>query len=91
MIAVPSDVARCGPAVKQSYRRVLETMLGFFQGNLDHTSNEQRHTIALTLCIVSVGGMVLTRSVDDELLQDELMRAARSSPENLGLRADDKH
>lgn len=85
MIAVPSDVSRRGTEVKQSFQRVVEAMLNLFQGNLDVPSQNRNREIALTLCMISVGGMVLARAVDDSTFQDELMDVARRSPENLGL------
>lgn len=85
MIAVPSDVSRCGPEVKQSYQRVLESMFDLFQGNLDLPSEKRNREIALTLCIITVGGMVLTRAIDDSKFQDELIEVAREAPANLGL------
>jgi AcrR family transcriptional regulator len=81
MIAVPSDVSRAGPAVKKAYQNVLETMLGMFEGNSNHAPRE----VALTLCMLSIGGMVIARAIDDVALQDELRAAARAAPTNLGL------
>ena len=85
MIAVPSDVSRRGTEVKQSYQRVLETMLDLFQGNLDFPSEQRSREVALTLCMITVGGMVLARAIDDNELQDELIEVARGAPANLGL------
>lgn len=81
MIAVPSDVARRGPAVKQAYQNVLETMLRLFEDNAPAKSREA----ALTMCLISVGGMVLARSITDEALQKELRAAARSVSGRLGM------
>ena len=85
MIAVPSDVSRRGPEVKQSYQRVLETMLDLFQGNLDLPSETRSREVALTLCMITVGGMVLSRAIDDRKFQDELIEVARGASANLGL------
>ena len=85
MIAVPSDVSRRGTEVKQSYQRVLETMLDLFQGNLDFPSEQRSREVALTLCMITVGGMVLARAINDNELQDELIEVARGAPANLGL------
>ena len=85
MIAVPSDVSRRGTEVKQSYQRVLETMLDLFQGNLDFPFEQRSREVALTLCMITVGGMVLARAINDNELQDELIEVARGAPANLGL------
>ncbi|MFY0681306.1 MAG: TetR/AcrR family transcriptional regulator [Thalassovita sp.] len=85
MIAVPSDVSRRGAEVKQSYQRVVEAMLNLFQDNLDLPTQQRTREIALTLCMISVGGMVLARAVDDSTFQNELIDAARKAPAGLGL------
>jgi AcrR family transcriptional regulator len=85
MIAVPSDVSRQGPEVKIAYQRVLETMLGLFQDNLNSPSKTRNRKVALTLCMITVGGMVLARAIDDSSFQAELMAAAREGAKNLGL------
>ena len=85
MIAVPSDVSRCGAEVKQAYQRVVEAMLHLFQNNLDLQTQKRNREIALTLCMISVGGMVLARAVDDNTFQNELIDVARRAPADLGL------
>ena len=85
MIAVPSDVSRRGAEVKQSYQRIVEAMLDLFQNNLDLQTQKRNREIALTLCMISVGGMVLARAVDDNTFQNELIDVARRAPADLGL------
>lgn len=85
MIAVPSDVARARPEVQHAFQSVLETMLNLFEANLENTPDTKARELALTLSIISVGGMVLSRALDDDALSDELRDAARNAPKNLGL------
>ncbi len=85
MIAVPSDVARAGTAAKQAYQQVFETMLHTFESNLENGSNRAKHNAALTLSILSVGGMVLARSLEDDALIDEIRHIARTATNSLGI------
>jgi AcrR family transcriptional regulator len=85
MIAVPSDVARSGEAAKQSYQQVFETMLQTFESNLENGSKHAKRNAALTLSILSIGGMVLARSLKDDALIDEIRHIARSAPQALGI------
>jgi len=77
MIALPSDVQRGEPAVKDAFRQVLEMMAGAFEANLSPSSRPARQR-ALSLVAMAVGAMVLARSVGDPKLATELRRAARN-------------
>lgn len=76
MIALPSDIARSTPEVRASYETLLRAMSGLFEHNLPERSDHKRKT-ALTLSALCVGGMVLSRTIDDEALSNELREAAR--------------
>lgn len=84
MIAVPSDVARAGDGVRQSYRQVFEATLNSFQANLPGPPDQARQQ-AMTLCILSIGGMILARTMDDDALADEIRQAAAAAPDALGI------
>ena len=74
LIGLPTDVARGGQAVKIAYRQVAESMLRLFQANLSGPEARERALVSLALC---VGGMVLTRAIDDETLGSELRDSAQ--------------
>jgi TetR/AcrR family transcriptional repressor of nem operon len=74
LVAVPSDVARGGKAVKAAFRQVLDMMVDVFAGNLIEPQARQR---ALALVGMCVGTMVIARAVDDSRLADEFRAAAR--------------
>lgn len=79
MIALPSDVARATPRVKQAYRQLLERMAGMFAQSLaaEHTPGARQRGLALAaLCI---GGMVLARTFDDESFRCEVREAAHAT------------
>jgi TetR/AcrR family transcriptional repressor of nem operon len=78
MIGLPSDTARAGEAVKGAYREVLEMMVGAFEANMPagEPSARQRALAMVALC---VGGMVLSRAIDDPALTQDLRKAARDA------------
>jgi TetR/AcrR family transcriptional repressor of nem operon len=73
LIALPSDVARGGDAVKAAYGEVLEKLIGIFLADLDEPRTRERALAVAALC---VGGIVAARSVEDPALADDLRRAA---------------
>jgi len=73
LIALPSDVARGGEAVKGAYREVLEKLTAILRADLDGPQARDRALAIVALC---VGGIVAARSVDDPALAGELRRAA---------------
>lgn len=74
LVALPSDVARGGKAVKAAFRQVLDSMVEVFAANLIEPQARQR---ALALVAMCVGAMVVARAVDDPKLGDRFREAAR--------------
>ena len=77
MIALPSDVARATPQARDAYGRLLRAMTWLFEHNLPDGTADRRNT-ALALSALCVGGMVLSRTVDDGSLAGEIREAARN-------------
>lgn len=76
MIALPTDVARASNETRESYEHLLRAMVWLYENNLPEHGDTRRDT-ALVLAALSVGGMVLSRTVADTALADELREAAR--------------
>jgi AcrR family transcriptional regulator len=76
MIGLPSDTARAGDGVRAAYREVLQMMAGAFEMNLPAAEIPARER-ALVLVALCVGGMVLSRAIDDAALADDIRNAAR--------------
>jgi AcrR family transcriptional regulator len=76
VVALPSDVARGGKAVKAAFRQVLGKMVDIFAANLEEPKVREQ---ALALVAMCVGAMVVARAVDDPKLGDEFRVAARNS------------
>lgn len=77
MIALPSDVARSTPAARQSYEQLLRAMMWLYENNLASKGPDRRET-ATVLSALSVGAMVLARTIDDPALASEVRTAART-------------
>jgi TetR/AcrR family transcriptional regulator, transcriptional repressor for nem operon len=76
MIALPSDVARAGPAVRRTYEMLLGGMVGLFERGVDPADGDARQA-ALAIAALCVGGMVLARTIEDGDLAAEIREAAR--------------
>jgi AcrR family transcriptional regulator len=73
LIALPSDVARGGGAVKAAYREVAQSMIALFKANLTGRAARDQAMALVALC---VGGMVLARALDDRDLADGFLASA---------------
>ncbi len=82
MIGLPNDVSRTR-AVRQAFESALKLMIQSFE-QAAAGSAEPRRTNALAIAALCVGGMVLSRSIDDRKLADELRGAAKAAALNLG-------
>ena len=75
--------SRTDRAVRQAFEATLNLMIQSFE----HAANgnaETRRTNALAITALCVGGMVLSRSIDDRKLGDELRDAAKATALGLG-------
>ncbi|MEM8694469.1 MAG: TetR/AcrR family transcriptional regulator [Pseudomonadota bacterium] len=75
MIALPSDIARANPQVREAYQLLLTAMVGLFENGLAATPDKGRDA-ALSLAALCVGGMVLARTLPDSELAEEVRLAA---------------
>lgn len=82
MIALPSDIARANDEVKAAYQKLLEAMVYLFQTSLagkhdDPDQQDMTRQQALALAATCVGGMVLSRTLPDSRLAEEVQSAAQ--------------
>jgi TetR/AcrR family transcriptional regulator, transcriptional repressor for nem operon len=83
MIGLPNDISRTDRAVRQAFESALKLMINSFEQAA--TANGQgRRTSSLAIAALCVGGMVLSRSIDDHKLADELRGAAMAAALDLG-------
>ncbi len=83
MIGLPNDIARTDRAVRQAFEAALKLMVRSFEQAAGGGA-EARHSTALAIAALCVGGMVLSRSIDDRKLAEELRGAAKATALNLG-------
>ncbi len=85
LIALPSDVARSGPGVRQVYHRLVSGMVETFRaGMADTTDPDEREKKALAMAALCVGGMVLARTVEDEGMRRKAREAACEAALSIG-------
>lgn len=83
MIALPSDAARAGPEVQESYEQLLRAMVGLFESSLraQKVRPKARKKQAQSLAALCVGGMVLARTLPDSALAEEVRASALATAE----------
>ena len=74
LIGLSSDVAHSSEAVKAAYREVAESMIQVFKANLKGRAAREQAMVLVALC---VGGMVLARALDDQVLAHDFLGTAR--------------
>jgi TetR/AcrR family transcriptional repressor of nem operon len=82
MIALPSDVARSNPEVREAYQELLTAMVGLFETSLEDRRPDA-HEMALVLAALCVGGMVLARTLPDSTLAEDIRKAAHQEAQRL--------
>jgi AcrR family transcriptional regulator len=83
MVALPSDISRTDPRVREAFEAALRLMVEIFEQGLTRNEQEPR-TRALAISALCVGGMVLARSIKDLALADEVREAAMTVALSLG-------
>lgn len=83
MIGLPNDISRTDRAVRQAFESALKLMIQSFEQAANGNA-ETRRANALAIAALCVGGMVLSRSIDDRKLAEELRGAAKANALNLG-------
>jgi len=78
LMSLSSDVARAGPKVRAAYQRVLEALASVFESNVNAINTLSARQQGLAIAATCVGAMVLSRTVDDPELADEICEAARA-------------
>jgi TetR/AcrR family transcriptional regulator, transcriptional repressor for nem operon len=80
MVALPTDVARSGTAARQAFETVFRAMVDVLRRSLAPRKKEARMR-AQAIAALSIGGMVVARSLADRAYADQL----RSSCLNVAL------
>src|SRR5580700_3233941 len=83
MVALPTDVARSGVSAKRAFETVFKAMVSVLERSLIRKSRRHRMT-AQCIAALSIGGMVVARTMVDRILADELRAACLAVALELG-------
>jgi len=83
MVALPTDVARSGVSARRAFETVFKAMVSVLERSLIQ-NGRRRRTTAQGIAAISIGGMVVARTMVDRALADELRAACMAVALNLG-------
>ncbi|MGA2654204.1 MAG: TetR/AcrR family transcriptional regulator [Terracidiphilus sp.] len=93
MVALPSDVTRCGKAPKRAFETVFQAMVSVLERSVANDgagcsrgarNGRGRRMVAQATAALCVGGMVVARAMDNRALADELRGACMAVAFELG-------
>ena len=83
MVALPTDVARSGVAARRAFETVFRAMVSVLERSLGDKKPSRRIT-AQVIAAISIGGMVVARTLVDRAHADELREPCRAVALQLG-------
>jgi AcrR family transcriptional regulator len=83
MVALPTDVARCGEETRQAFETVFRAMVNVLQRSLDRNGTKGR-VQAQAIAALSIGGMVVARALVDRAHADQLRQSCLEVALELG-------
>jgi TetR/AcrR family transcriptional regulator, transcriptional repressor for nem operon len=83
MVALPTDVARSGADARRAFETVFKAMVSVLERSLAQNGRRRRIT-AQSIASLSIGGMIVARTMVDRTLADELRAACISVALDLG-------
>jgi len=83
MVALPTDVARSGEDARRAFETVFKAMVSVLERSLSHNGRNRRAT-AQGMAAISIGGMIVARTMVDRKLADDLRAACMGVALDLG-------
>jgi TetR/AcrR family transcriptional regulator, transcriptional repressor for nem operon len=83
MVALPTDVARSGESARRAFETVFKAMVSVLERSLIQNGRSRR-TTAQSIAALSIGGMIVARTMVDPALADELRAACMTVALDLG-------
>jgi TetR/AcrR family transcriptional regulator, transcriptional repressor for nem operon len=83
MVALPTDVARSGASAKRAFETVFKAMVNVLDRSLNG-NGRRRRTTAQAIAALSIGGMIVARTIVDRALADELRTACMTVALDMG-------
>lgn len=83
MVALPTDVARSSDAARRAFEDIFKAMVGVLERSAS-PNGRPRRIAAQAIAALSIGGMIVARTMDDRNLADELRAACMAVALDLG-------
>ena len=83
MVALPTDVSRSGESARRAFETVFKAMVSVLERSMIQ-NGRRRRTTAQGIAALSIGGMVVARTMVDRALADELRSACMAVALDLG-------
>ena len=83
MVALPTDVARSGVAARRAFETVFRAMVSVLERSLQNKNGSCR-TTAQVIASLSIGGMIVARTLVDRTHADELRNSCLTIALQLG-------
>jgi AcrR family transcriptional regulator len=83
MVALPTDVGRSGFSARRAFETVFKAMVSVLERSMVQNGRRRRST-AQAIAALSIGGMIVARTIADRTLADELRNACMGVALDLG-------
>jgi len=83
MVALPTDVARSGVSARRAFETVFKAMVSVLERSLIQNGRHRR-TTAQGIAALSIGGMIVARTMVDQPLADQLREACMAVALQMG-------
>ncbi len=83
MVALPTDVARSGVSARRAFETVFRAMVNVLERSLPGQKG-RRHSTAQVIAALSIGGMIVARTLVDRSHADQLRSACLAGALQLG-------
>ena len=87
MVALPTDVGRSGMSAKRAFETVFKAMVSVLERSMERSmaqNGQRRRNSAQAIAALSIGGMIVARTIADRALADELRNACMTVALHLG-------
>ncbi len=83
MVALPTDVGRSGVSARRAFETVFKAMVNVLERSMVQNGRRRRST-AQAVAALSIGGMIVARTIADRTLADELRNSCMAVALQLG-------
>jgi AcrR family transcriptional regulator len=86
MVALPTDVARSDATARRAFETVFKAMVSVLERGLtgSRRRNPRRRALAQSIAALSIGGMIVARTMNDRGLADDLRAACTDVALDIG-------